>query len=194
MAHVGEELRLVLARFRELPALILDFVEQPHVLDRDHRLVGEGDDQLNLLFGERPHPRTPQDDHADGRPFAYQRDAQPRAKAGNPLGLVERPLRIGEDIGNMNCAPLRQYASCQGTPATRNGRGGREVDERLRQTIIGRKLEIRTLRAKDARHVGFAQPRRRFHQRIEHGLQVERRAADDLEHVGRRGLLLQRFA
>ena len=41
---------------------------------------------------------------------------------------------------------------------------------------------------------GFAQPRRRFDQRIEHGLQIERRAADDLEHVGGGGLLLQRFA
>ena len=42
VAHVGEELRLVLARLGELAALVLDFVEQPHVLDRDHRLVGEG--------------------------------------------------------------------------------------------------------------------------------------------------------
>ena len=31
-------------------------------------------------------------------------------------------------------------------------------------------------------------------QRVEHGLQVEGRAADDLEHVGGRGLLLKRFA
>ena len=30
--------------------------------------------------------------------------------------------------------------------------------------------------------------------RIEHRLQIERRAADDLEHVGGGGLLLQRFA
>ena len=65
VAHIGEELRLVLARLRELPALVLDFVEQPHVLDRDHRLVGEGRDQLDLLVGERPHfvcasaPMTP---------------------------------------------------------------------------------------------------------------------------------------
>ena len=33
-----------------------------------------------------------------------------------------------------------------------------------------------------------------FGERIEHGLQVEGRAADDLEHVGGGGLLLQRFA
>ena len=33
-----------------------------------------------------------------------------------------------------------------------------------------------------------------INERIEHGLQIERRAADDLEHVGCGGLLLQRFA
>ena len=44
VAHAGEELRLALARLRQLPALVLDFVEQPYILDRDHRLVGESDD------------------------------------------------------------------------------------------------------------------------------------------------------
>ena len=34
----------------------------------------------------------------------------------------------------------------------------------------------------------------RFDERIEHGLQIEGRAADHLEHVGGGGLLLQRFA
>jgi hypothetical protein len=47
-------LRLALARLRQLPALVLDFIEQTHVLDRNHRLVGEGLDQLDLLAGERP--------------------------------------------------------------------------------------------------------------------------------------------
>src|SRR6516165_10724132 len=41
--------------------------------------------------------------------------------------------------------------------------------------------------------VGLAQPTGRPEQRIEHGSKVECRAADDLEHVGGRGLLLQRF-
>ena len=44
----------------------------------------------------------------------------------------------------------------------------------------------------DARIAG-AQPRRGGHQRIEHGPQVEGRAADHLEHFGRRRLLLERF-
>jgi hypothetical protein len=33
-----------------------------------------------------------------------------------------------------------------------------------------------------------------LHERVEHRLEFECRAADDLEHVGGRGLLLQRFA
>ena len=55
VAHAGDELRLVLARHCKLTALVLNFVEQPGVLDRDSRLVGEGGDKLDLLVGERPH-------------------------------------------------------------------------------------------------------------------------------------------
>src|SRR6516225_8264976 len=41
--------------------------------------------------------------------------------------------------------------------------------------------------------VGLAQPTGRSEQRIEHGLKVKCRTADNLEHVGSRGLLLQRL-
>ena len=41
--------------------------------------------------------------------------------------------------------------------------------------------------------VDTAQSGGRFGQRVEHGLQIERGAADDLEHVGGRGLLFQRL-
>ena len=46
---------------------------------------------------------------------------------------------------------------------------------------------------KDHRPFSFAEPNGGLGHRIEHGLQIERRAADDLQHVGGRGLLLQRF-
>src|SRR3984893_9280335 len=42
VAHVGEELRFVLACFSELAALVLNFVEQADVLNCNHRLVGKG--------------------------------------------------------------------------------------------------------------------------------------------------------
>ena len=47
VAHVGQELRLVLAGDLELPALLLDLPEQPGILDREHRLVGEGLHQVD---------------------------------------------------------------------------------------------------------------------------------------------------
>jgi hypothetical protein len=37
----------------------LDFIEQPHVLDRNHRLVGKGRKKLDLLVGEGSHGLTP---------------------------------------------------------------------------------------------------------------------------------------
>src|SRR5262245_65639280 len=42
--------------------------------------------------------------------------------------------------------------------------------------------------------VRLAQPSSRFYQRVEHSLQIERRAADHLEYVGGSGLLRQRLA
>src|SRR5215468_7676247 len=40
---------LMFESFGQLALLRLHLVEQPHVLDRDHRLVGEGLEQLDLL-------------------------------------------------------------------------------------------------------------------------------------------------
>ncbi len=47
--------------------------------------------------------------------------------------------------------------------------------------------------AEDHGLVGIAQPRCRLDNRIEHRLQIECRAADDLQHVAGRGLIFQRF-
>ena len=53
VAHIGEELRLVLACLCELPALLLDLAEQARVLDSEHRLGGKRLEQLDRAFGER---------------------------------------------------------------------------------------------------------------------------------------------
>ena len=42
-------------RRRLLFQRLLEFVEQPHVLDGDHRLVGEGFEELDLRRGEGAH-------------------------------------------------------------------------------------------------------------------------------------------
>jgi hypothetical protein len=57
-AHIGKELRLVLARLFKLPALVLDFIEKSHIFDRDRSLVRERRDQFDLLVSERSHTST----------------------------------------------------------------------------------------------------------------------------------------
>ena len=55
---------------------LLHVVEQPHVLDRDHGLVGEGGDQLDLFLGERTNRTARQYEHPDEIAFAQERHAE----------------------------------------------------------------------------------------------------------------------
>src|SRR5262249_12614343 len=80
VAHIGQELRLVLARLFKLPALVLDFVEQAHVLDGDCGLVGEGRDQFDLLVGEWLHFRTRQSQYANWDALAQHRNREDRSE------------------------------------------------------------------------------------------------------------------
>ena len=111
--HVGEELGLVLVGDFELAALLLDLVEQPHVLDRDHRLVGEGLEQRDLLLGERPHFHAAKDD--DARSCLEQ-------QGHDQNGAIARLLRLAQESGysSLPCAPARPRRECSGAHA----RGG----------------------------------------------------------------------
>jgi hypothetical protein len=51
---------------RQRPVLFLEFREQAHVLDRDHRLVGEGLRELDLLVREGLHFAPPHVDDPNG--------------------------------------------------------------------------------------------------------------------------------
>ena len=115
---------LLLQRFGKLARARLHLVEQPHVLDRDHRLVGEGGHQLDLLVGERAHRRALQNDHADRRilPAAAGRRAwSERRRPSVPPG--QRVFRIGQHIGNMNGPAFQHGASERLTRARRESDG-----------------------------------------------------------------------
>ncbi len=47
--HLGRR-RLMLQRLAQFRVAFLDFFEQPHVFDGDHRLVGKGFEKSDLLF------------------------------------------------------------------------------------------------------------------------------------------------
>src|SRR5215471_18562764 len=69
-----------------------------------------------------------------------------------------------------------------------------ELLEVFRISMACRMTKAPVLGTIDEGSFGAAEPCGGFDQRVEYGLQIECRTADDLEHVGRRGLPLQRFA
>ncbi len=195
VAHVGEELRLVLARFRELMALVLDLVEQPHVFDGDHGLVGEGGEQFDLLVGKGLElsvvsaTRTPNRDT-----FTQQRYAEHSAIAAD---AVESCTRC---IPDRFARPEYGRLFLQSRPTDKSPRSGLTGIRFMIFLVVRRKSEDRNQdgrrRLADRRRplARIAKTSGRLDKSVEHGLQIEGRAADDLQHVGGRGLLLQRFA
>src|SRR4029077_3945055 len=69
---------------------------------------------------------------------------------------------------------------------------GKGLELRWEAVDVGDVTFVSLAKEKDAA-LGSAQPCRRLNQCPQHGVEIERRAADHLEHIGGRGLLLQRF-
>ena len=85
--------RLLLQSFAQFCVAFLQFFEQPHVLDGDHGLVGEGLQQSDLLLGEWADFGAPDQNNADRTPFALQR--------GDQYGSNTLPVQ-----GNLNIREL----------------------------------------------------------------------------------------
>src|SRR5262249_5347680 len=94
--------RLLLQCFSQVTIALLQFLEQPHILDGDDRLVGEGFEELDLLIRERPDRLSPDNDHSNGDTFPEHRNSEYGPETADFLSL--RPLIIGvrQNIVNMN--------------------------------------------------------------------------------------------
>src|SRR5262249_60150888 len=112
----------MLVRQLELPVLLLDFVEQAHVLDRDHRLVGEGGEQLDLLVGERRDLRLPLTYCAERHALAQQGYSQHRPNTHQFLRFREIIFRVRQHVWYLDRTTLQQRATRRG-PASCADRG-----------------------------------------------------------------------
>ena len=95
----------------ELARARLYFVEQPRVLDRDHRLIGKAGHQLDLFRCKWLRHGSRYEDHPYDFSLAQQRGAQRRSVAHYLLSLTVGVLRIGEHVGNMNHSALDRRSS-----------------------------------------------------------------------------------
>src|SRR5262249_54030908 len=94
--------RLLFKRFGQLARALLFGLEQPRVLNRDHCLIGEGFDQLDLLVRERTYSAALQDEHTNRDPLSQKRHAQECAKVADSCEFTELEFRISKNVRNLN--------------------------------------------------------------------------------------------
>jgi hypothetical protein len=179
---------------------LLQLVEQPHVLDRDHRLTGEGLQQGDLILRQpEARLRMRDDDRSYARAGAHQRHERRGAEAPR----FRRPAREVRRLGRGSVDELDNPFFDDGA-----GRDGALGVERQRIDLahsleyvrrrpfpdVGRvQVELSTLEHRNRRRAGGGKTPGAPDDRVEHGLHVRRRFADDLEDLGGRRLPLERL-
>src|SRR5262249_32797 len=163
------------------------------VFDGNHRLVGERGDKLDLFRAERLRPGLGDKDHADDLAVAQQGSAQCGAVVSDLLRLIPGILGVCQYVRNMyyacfNCASTRDAASSNRHFPAQEKLPDTRVYSRAVAKAGFEPQEI-AIALEQPGMVCFAKVRGGFHEGIEHGLQVEGRTADYLEHVGGGGLL-----
>jgi hypothetical protein len=180
-------------RAREFSCARLHLLEQAHVLDRDHSLIGEGGDEFDLLLGKWVHRASHQHDHANRLAFPQQRNAEHCTVASDFRWLYKLVFRIGENVGYLNDPAFKRGSAGEASSSQLDWVVPHILDKGGRVTVASDLPEGLVLLTCYASQVRLAQPCGRLHERIQHRLQIEARAADYLERVSGGSLLPERF-
>src|SRR5262245_60834932 len=103
--------------------LFLQFSEQPHVLDGDNGLVGEGLEQCDLVVGEWPGLRAAHGDDSDGLTLAHHGYDEVAAKADCTAQLSKGVLRIELDVRYVDDGAVEDRPARPRCPARRSRPG-----------------------------------------------------------------------
>ena len=106
-------------RLLNLASTRLYLVEEPHVLDRDHGLVGEDLEQSNLLIGKGERLRAANDNRAYRLVFAEQRDSnrRPVAEAQRHSVAVRELVALRPEVLHVDGPPLKDRTSGEPAPS-----------------------------------------------------------------------------
>ena len=89
---------------RQLGGPRLQLLEQPHVLDGDHCLIGEGPEQRDLLVRERSRLGAAGGDCADRAAVAHEGNGQGAPEARGERDGFDREIRVLEHVRNRDNA------------------------------------------------------------------------------------------
>ena len=171
----------------------LQLLEQADVLDRDHRLVGEGLEEGDLSLREELRLGAAEGDRADRDSFSHQGDVEDRAEAHAPrvLAALREFVHFGLHVSDVDGPPVQHRSASDssrgraGERTPRRGRWGSRRDARRGGTSPSRRQMADVER--------LAQASGALRHGVEHGLDVGRRARDDAQDLACRRLLLQRL-
>ena len=180
---------------RRLPLeRLLGLVEQAHVLDRDHRLVGEGLEDRFMARRYRPGVAESHIDRTDGLPVAQHRCGEETSPAARMRGHARRKRDPRSTSSTL------QTARCQDDPSRHELRRGpdripapQDLARCRGRAVAGNPVHELAIEPEHLRRQAFAERPRVAGDGLEDRLHVVWRFADDAQNLGRRGLLLQRF-
>jgi hypothetical protein len=179
---------------RSLPLQrLLRLVEQAHVLDRDHCLVGKGLEQIDLALW-RLAGLGPGDAEGAHRHVVLQHrdadDAPPR------LGdMRQSVLRIGQEVFDRNRLSRQDRPPGDGALIGRHREQCARLLGHLRGPVaLGSHVDQATVVAEDGGQLRLDQPRRAIEDDFEHGRHIGGRLADHPQNLADRGLVFERFA
>ncbi len=187
-------MRKFFERERQLLGARLYLFEQAHVLDGDDGLVGKGLHEIDLALAERSGLRPSKQQHAFDRAVAHQRHREHRPVGADGRRVAKIIFGVGLHVGDVDRLAVHEDPAGDRLATGLDRVGMHEIDKGLRAAGFGlQPHHLAVAQAYDSERCA-AQRLRGLGQRGEHRFQVEGRAADDLEHIGGRGLLLQGFA
>jgi Periplasmic binding protein len=190
---MSEISRAIIEGDAQLGLTVAQLVQEPHVFDRDRRLIGEGRDQFDLLFRECFHQSAEQCNHAGYGALAHERDAKHRALISEPRGFAELVFRISETIQNMDCAALEHRSADQRSPIDAD-RVFLKISDPFGRGIVGAcDVVLAVPEREQDRIFRRAEISRCTEDRLENRLDVGRRTCKDTQDLGGRFLLLQRL-
>src|SRR5215470_2684383 len=106
-----------------------------------------------------------------------------------------RVLRIREQVGKMGYLAIQHGTPCRSRAVWARRIHLEKLVQDFGRKIVGRRnLQKFAVVEPDNAEYGLAQARGALNNRIEHRLSIGRRAADDVKHLARRGLMFKRFA
>ena len=181
-------------RFGEIAGARLHVIEQPDVLDGYDRLLSEGLQQRNLALGEQSGGSPCNRDPTDGIAVTQQRHSHDtsigRHLCEAQAGIAGLCLHVG-DLGN---GAMQYRAAGGGVLAWRPRQHPlKDFQSFSAQTVATGEMDELAVEPHHEGELAATQPHRAFSDRVEHRLDVSRRARDDPQNIAGRRLVLERL-